>query len=65
MTSEMSLRGNGKEVLLLFQCILEIIGYGFILLLYAGFTKMKMDNPCVGQNHERDWESFKRCLHIL
>lgn len=65
ITSEMSLRENGKEVLFLFQCILEIIGYGFILPSSAWFTKMKMDIPCMGQNHERDWESFKRCLHIL
>lgn len=35
-----------------FQCILEIVGYGYIFSLPAWCTKTRMDISCIGQTHE-------------
>lgn len=46
------------------ECILEIVGHGYILPLPAWCTNMKMDIPFIGQNHASDCDSFKTCLKI-
>ena len=45
-----------------FQCILEIFSYVYTFPLSTWCTKMKMDNPFIGQMHENGCDGFKICL---